>query len=147
MARRLRNIRGKCPRCCPDGGALFDRAYDDEVKHLGKRCQNCGLWLPVRKTNYKPAAPNQRQQWTIEQLAEAFGGSCEVRMIGRDAWVTLKNYEGRNFYLGQSAYGTIGPRGAFSITLQRPFGDKVCRDGFDIRNYLTTTTKAPAAQS
>jgi len=152
MARWPKNIRGKCPNCCPDGGAIFDRDYDDAGERYGKRCLNCGLWLPTKKAaDPNPVAPNATQQAWIDRLAAAFGGEHEVKMIGRKAWITLTNYDGRHYFDGQAAYGTIGPNGAIEITLQRPFvGDKVCRDARDIHNYLTTANgikKTAATQS
>ena len=138
-----KTMRGKCPKCCPDGGAIFSREYepvgDTDKWHWVKKCRNCGFEKPIRKTNYKPDGPNAKQQRIITRIVEAFGGTHEVKMMGRRVWITAKNYEGRKFFEGQSFFGTIGPKGALNITLQRPFGDAQIKDLYwDVRTYLTT---------
>jgi hypothetical protein len=126
--------RGKCPRCCPDGGAYFRGGFNDEME-WGKVCENCGHWRPIRALRI-PSRPNARQQRIIDRIVEVFGGEPEVTMHGRKAWLSLRNYDGRKWHEGQSLFGTIGPRGAIRITLQRLFGDVRIRDAWDIRNHL-----------
>ena len=136
-----KTINGKCPNCCPDGGAIFtveldwdaiDRGEDSEKRV--KRCHNCGHKFPFRQT--------PSQQRVVSQIVAAFGGTYEVKMMGRKVWLSGKNYEDRNWITGDSYFGTIGPKGAFEITLQGYGKGTKITDEIGIKVYLTTTKKA-----
>lgn len=124
-----KTIHGKCPRCCPDGGAIFSRWGAEE-----KKCHNCHLVLPFRRI--KPTGkPTPSQDRILAQVVQLFGGTPEIRMIGRTLWFSLVNRE-RNWLLGDSLFGTIEPKGKFKITLQRIGGDKVLTDQIGLKVYL-----------
>lgn len=142
MAAKLGStVRGKCPACCPDGGAIFTvgadwAAYDrGETDRRIKKCINCGLSLPFRAVR-----PTGRKTYSqiraLARIGDAFGGEItKQKMIGRDLWVEMKN-PARGMILGDSLFGTIGPGGKLKITLQRLFGDAVIQSDIDIKVYL-----------
>jgi hypothetical protein len=135
----VKKMRGKCPRCCPDGGACFtiEHEYTEDGKwQRHKKCSNCNLMIPIRKI--KPSGkPTLNQQKIIDKIVGLFGGIPEITMHGRDVWLSLKNYEGRHLFDGQSLYGTISVNGRYQITLQRLFGDEKITDDIGIDVYLT----------
>lgn len=137
MARvkKERSIVGKCPNCCPDGGAIFHLKYDFETKATVKSCMNCGHNLPYRKI--KPSCkPTPSQEKVIARIMTAFGGEIEKReMIGRKVWFTAKNSE-RHWISGDSIYGTVGVNGKFEVTLLRLGGDAKITDDIGISVYL-----------
>jgi len=122
--------RGRCPRCCPDGGACFERWGAAE-----KRCNNCHLVLPFRAV--KPTGrPTPAAERALERVMVAFGGEVtERRMIGRKLWITAKN-PARHMTKGDMLYGAIGPCGKLELTLCRLYGDAKIRDDIDISVYL-----------
>jgi hypothetical protein len=124
----VKTLRGKCPRCCPDGGAVFDNWVTQ------KECRNCGLVIHIRKI--KPSGKiTKSQQGVLDQIIEAFGGTPEISMIGRSVFLKLVNRE-RNWMLGDSLFGSIGVNGKFKITLQRLGGDAIITDRIGINVYL-----------
>lgn len=140
MATKTKTIRGKCPNCCPDGGAEFKLEYDYDIDKIVKCCCNCGHKLPFRLV--KPTGkitPSQRK--VIDRITSAFGGTHEATLMGRKVWLSGKNYEDRNFITGDSYYGTIGPGGAFEITLQTIGNGVKITDDIGIKVYLTTVKK------
>lgn len=132
--------RAKCPRCLPDSPhACFSWWGSDE-----KRCNNCGHVLKVRKRPTGNGKPTRRQQRILDRIASAFGGTLEVAMHGRNVWMSLKNYEGRKWFEGQCAFGTIGVMGKLDITLPRVIADDVkIRDMIGVEVYLTTAKPVP----
>jgi hypothetical protein len=124
-----KTLRGKCPQCCPDGGAVFDNWGTH------KECRNCGLVIPIRKI--KPSGkPSKSQERILKQIVDAFGGTPETEMIGRKMFVKLVNRE-RNWILGDSLFGTIGVGGKFRIELQRAFvPNAIITDQIGIDVYL-----------
>jgi hypothetical protein len=130
-----KTLHGKCPRCCPNGGACFTRTYDDDSRPV-KKCTNCHLELPLRKVK-ATGKPNQTQERVLARLKETFGGTFEVKMIGRKVWLSATN-ENRPWHEGTGLYGTIGPNGAMSLKLSRLFGDPpVITDDIGIDVYLS----------
>jgi hypothetical protein len=130
-----KTIRGKCPNCCPDGGAIFHLKYDFEISALVKSCMNCGHKLPYR-TIKSTGKETPSQKRVIARVLEVFGGEIEKReMIGRKVFFSVNNPE-RNMFLGDSLFGTIGPGGKFEITLQRFGGDAKITDDIGISVYL-----------
>jgi hypothetical protein len=135
-----KTIRGKCPNCCPDGGACFELDYDYDTDSTVKRCQNCGHKLPFRRIKGTgQITPSQKK--VIDRVTSAFGGTYEIKMIGRKVWLSGKNYEDRNFITGDFYFGTIGPGGAFEITLQTIGNGVKITDDIGIKVYLTTVKK------
>jgi hypothetical protein len=127
---------GKCPRCCPDGGACFSPTYLEDG--LAKQCNNCGHIINLRKRPRATGKPNATQQRVINRITSLFGGIPEITPVSptsRRVWISLKNYD-RPMLVGDSLFGTIGPNGAFKITLQRLFGDKVLTDDIGLDVYL-----------
>lgn len=132
----MKTYRGKCPRCCPDGGACFSSAYDYDSEKYVKQCNNCGHQLPFRKSpNRKPTGPNARQTRLVERLREA-GWAVTVEMIGRKAFVKFDHPTRHWLAYGNSGCGTIGPNGALKLKLYRVGGDKEILDGWDFDHYL-----------
>ena len=132
-----RTLHGKCPRCCPNGGACFERIYDPP----GKKCNNCHAVYPRKGVNGKPGKPNKTQEEVIARLLAEFGGEItEKRMIGRKVWVAMKN-ETRNWMLGDSFYGTIGPCGAFSLKFHTCMSTKELKDWHDVKAWFYTSPK------
>lgn len=128
--------RGKCPTCLPDSpGAIFS-AYGSEEW----QCNNCGHILKRRKRKAPSGKPTASQARMIERL-KRFGGEQEVKFIGRKVWISGKNYDGRNMYMGQSYFGTIGPKGAIKLKLQRIFKDVDITDMIGVQVYLDTPEK------
>jgi hypothetical protein len=121
--------RGKCSRCCPDGGAIFTNCVD----HW--RCNNCGYCLPRKTYKRTSAALTPSQEQVIERVKRAFKPiECTMQMIGRKVYITMKN--NRSMFVGDALHGTIGPRGSFKLTLQRFGGDALINDDLDIRIHL-----------
>ena len=58
---------GACPRCCPDGGAIFDANFDYVTPPYIPVwiCRNCGAETPGRVLNTK-----RRRQ--LEELLQSF---------------------------------------------------------------------------
>lgn len=79
MARSNRKT-GKCPSCCPNGGAIFERDMDwnvevgpGEVRPHVWRCCNCGHTMTLRKSPELPTKPTAAQLKAIEAIkAEIF---------------------------------------------------------------------------
>jgi hypothetical protein len=139
MARLMKDktIRGKCPNCCPDGGAVFHLEYDFETHAMVKSCMNCHHKLPFRKiTPTGKATPSQEK--ALNRIMTAFGGEIERReMIGRKLWFSAKNPQ-KSMFLGDSLFGTIGVSGKFEVTLQRIGGDAKITDEIGVKVYLKT---------
>jgi hypothetical protein len=125
-----KTLRGKCPRCCPDGGACFERYGDAE-----KRCNNCHLVLPFRRI--KPTGKaTASQQEAIDRILATFGGTVtKLEMIGRKAWVEIKN-PARHWALGDTVYGAIGAGGKLELKMHRLYGDAIIRNDIDVSVYL-----------
>jgi hypothetical protein len=127
----VNDLRGKCPLCCPDGGARF-RLYGSDQK----QCQNCGNILPFRRVKATGKITRSQQQ-AIDRLLAAFGGSItNQKMIGRNVWVEIEN-PARDWIKGDMVYGTIGVRGGLDLSLSRVVGSNVLiKNEIDVRVYL-----------
>jgi len=76
--------RGRCPKCCPDGGAIFERTYDfegnypegsEEDKYGAEvwKCLNCGYTTRVQKQARKGSKGITRsQERQIRRLWEIY---------------------------------------------------------------------------
>lgn len=132
----MKTKHGKCPHCLPTGGAILTATYDDDFGKVWK-CNNCGV-TQSRRTNSPTLKVTPSQKAVIERLQRA-GWELETKFIGRKVWVVGKKERGNvlaNLYSGDSFYGTIGPRGAFSLKLQRIGGEKLIESEIDICVYL-----------
>jgi hypothetical protein len=139
---KSKSYRGKCPRCCPDGGAYFRGGFNESME-WGKVCTCCGHWRHIRATRI-PSRPNARQQRIIDKIVALFGGRPELTMHGRKAWLSPRNYEGRHWADGQALWGTIGPRGAIKLSLARLGDDITITDMIGVEVYLQARIKPPA---
>ncbi len=130
MATATKVYRGKCPRCCPDGGACFERWGGSE-----KKCNNCHLILPFRQVK-ATGKPTTSQQKVIDRIVRSGWALTDINMIGRKAWVQFTHPTREWCFMGNTVHGTISVGGAFDLKLQRFGGDKVIRDTVDIEVYL-----------
>jgi hypothetical protein len=134
-----KTLRGKCPFCCPDGGAEF--------RHYGitKVCVNCGHEYPVRQRR-KPTGSNKVQKRAIERILYLFGGEVtKQELIGHKVWITVRN-AARSIYDGNWVYGTIGPRGALRLLLPRFFGeDRHIVTWYAAETFLKSSIRPEAA--
>ncbi len=129
-----KTLRGRCPRCCPNGGACFRKTWNDDGQRV-KECLNCHLMLPIR-TIKKTGKPNATQQRRLDHIIALFGGTLEIKMIGRKVWFSLENRE-RNYLYGNLIYGTIGPAGAFKITMPQLLSEsKILTDTISLNVWL-----------
>ncbi len=125
----MKTLRGKCPRCCPDGGACFEIFSDV------KKCTNCHLEIPRRKYT-KSGTVTPCQQKTIDKILATFGGEIEkLEMIGRKVWITIEN-KNRNWIFGDMVYGTISVNGHFSLTLSGMGNPPKITDWIGVSVYL-----------
>ncbi len=126
----------KCPRCCPDGGAIFHREYRDSDNHPVWVCCNCSFVKKARLVA-APDHPTPGQERIIHRLANAFGEETEIEvsMIGRMAFVKLTN-DSRNWYDGTVASITVHPNGRFNMHLYRFGGDVEIKDWIAVSVYL-----------
>lgn len=137
-----KTIRGKCPNCCPDGGACFTIELDwdaidrgEDTNRKVKRCNNCHHTLPFRRIK-ATGKPTTSQQRILDQVMDVFGGTIEKQeMIGRKLFFTATN-PAKSMWTGNSLFGTIGVGGSFKITLQRIGGDAKITDNIGISVYL-----------
>lgn len=125
-----KTLRGKCPRCCPDGGACFERQYDGT-----KKCNNCHLIVPMRKVKSVGETLSPSQRRVIDRVVAAGWTLEKQEWIGRKAWVVFK-HPTRGWFLGDSVYGSIGPNGRIDLKLQRLGPEKVMRDDIDLDVYM-----------
>lgn len=139
---KQRTSRGRCPRCCPDGGAVFGFDYGDTRAEDGWVCRNCGYRKPARSR--KPVAGPNRAQAAVAERIRGMGWAVEVKMIGRDAWLSgtreLKPLMG--LIHGDRFFGTVGPRGKINLTFLRFGGDKNLTDDVGVRVYLARVPSA-----
>ena len=133
---------GKCPRCCPDGGAIFTTHYlaDETAEghpfHRVWRCNNCFFVKPLRALKAL-TEPTTGQKAVIDRLSDAFGGTVKVEMMGRMAWVTLDN-DSRSMWDGLHAFGKVHANGRFSLSLHRPCADeKTISEWWAVKSYFT----------
>ncbi len=126
---KTKTLRGICKRCCPDGGAVFTRTYDDNMKPV-KKCNCCFAETPIRQIK-KPTGPNASQTEILDILKEN-GWVVTVEMIGRKVFVNATN-AGRNMWSGDSLFGTIGPCGKLKLKLQRIGKDYEVTDYWGLR--------------
>jgi hypothetical protein len=106
--------RGKCERCCPDGGAIFSAAYGGDLQPVW-RCNNCNFAKP--RTSYKRASssPTPSQTKVLARLLKRTGAVVvKQEMIGRRLWVSFAT-EG-SIFTNKEYMGTIGPKGAINLT-------------------------------
>jgi len=127
-------ICGKCPNCCPEGGAIFTLQYDFESDSTVKRCSNCGHKLPFRRIK-ATGKPTPSQQKVIDRIVGMGWVIEKQEMIGRKVWVTAV-HPGRSMWFGDSLFGTLGVGGAFELTLQKIGGDVKLKDEIDLNVYL-----------
>lgn len=120
-----------CPNCSPDGDSYQTRDYDGKDDVWVWRCENCHHTMPAGRRPGKPVKETRSQRQVIDWMIESFGPGTIVdrrEFIGRDVWVTLK-CEARKSWNGNTVFGTVGPCGAFSLTLCRPWAqDRVIRN-------------------
>lgn len=131
----LKNKIGKCPTCCPTGGAILKATYDDDNKVW--QCMNCGVEQP-RRVNKSSGEMTPSQQAVVRAL-EAKGWKVETRMIGRNVFVKGDKDRGSpalNLFSGDKLYGKIGVRGSFELTLMRFGPDVKITDDIGISVYL-----------
>lgn len=131
---------GKCPKCCPEGGAIFhaESNYNYETEKFDRVwiCQNCGEKLPRRVVSRKPTKPTPTQEDVLAKLKEAFGGEIvRTELIGRTFSFKIEN-ESRAWYKGRLLAGFIGPNGKMDVTLYRLGGDVKINDDIAISVYL-----------
>lgn len=125
----------KCPRCCPDGGACFQADWNGDLENPVWKCCNCGYMKP-RRALPRLDTPTKRMREIIDMLSTAFGGSVEVEMIGRKAFITLTN-DARGFYNGRLAYGVVTSVGSYRIRLPRPCSEEIIiKDIYDMDLYF-----------
>jgi hypothetical protein len=79
----MTSIRMACPNCCPDGGAIFARTWDDDMRPVWE-CQNCWYQKP-RRVSKRPSANSpltpsqvkaitQIQQYKLRgEISKSFG--------------------------------------------------------------------------
>ncbi len=127
-----KTLHGRCPNCCPDGGACFDRVFGDDG--WAKKCTNCFHIYPIRKAK-KQTAPNATQGRVIARLVELGWNVTKQEMIGRKVWVAAE-HPTKNWLLGNTLFGTIGPAGAFKLTLQTVGKNPVITDDIGVNVYL-----------
>jgi hypothetical protein len=128
---KTKTFTGKCPNCCPDGGAEFKRWGMNE-----KRCVNCHHVLPLRQV--KPSGkPTVSQEKAIARVLAVFGGSViKQEMIGRKVWVEIRNDE-RHWVRGDFVYGAIGPCGQLDLKMPRfGAGEALIQNDIDVSVYL-----------
>ena len=132
-----RNV--KCPRCCPDDafGIFYaaygyvstsvDRAQDRDAEDAKVvavwECSNCAYRKPRRGRALPP--PDYRspsQDLWLARIAHDFGGTLEVKRVGRSIWISAKNTARHWLADGQYLYGTIGDNGRLDLTLSIPGG-------------------------
>lgn len=125
----------KCPKCCPDGGAIFRATWEGESDVW--QCMNCG-YTTKRYSIKASGTQTESQTHVIERLKRA-GWDVSVEMIGRNVFVKAgkdRGSVGMNLIAGDSLYGTIGVRGAFKLTLQRLGTNPVITDDIGFSVYL-----------
>lgn len=129
--------KAKCPKCLPDvAGAYFKADFVGEGKSEWV-CNNCGYRTP-RRTN-KPSGRITPSQKRVIDLLTSYGWTLETKMIGSAVWVSGRkdrSNPGMNLIAGDSFYGTIGTRGAISLTLQRIGKDVSIDDDIGMSVYL-----------
>jgi hypothetical protein len=136
-----KTVRGKCPRCCPDGGAVFEVMseydFDTKTERHYRKCNNCFLKLEIKK---RPPSgkPNARQARLLAKILERFGGEQESHMVGRKVWVSGKNYA-RGCLNGESYFGTIGSNGKLDLTFQAFGRDVKITDMIGVDVYLDSS--------
>lgn len=132
MSQRYRKI-AKCPRCCPDGGAIFHAELREDAYHWV--CQNCGDDLGIVRRVQASGRLTKSQRRVIRWLRREFGGLARWEMIGRKAYVKLDNPR-RPWYEGRMAGGIVGAAGAFKVTVYRLGGDATVTDRIGVEVYL-----------
>lgn len=128
--------RGKCPRCCPDGGAIFtDESRLEDHKFIPVwACNNCPQTIP-RRTNKPTGKQSKAQATTVARLAGAGWVIEKQELVGRNLWVSA-THPGRKWFEGDHLFGTIGVRGKVKITLIRVGGDAVVTGRIGMKVYL-----------
>lgn len=88
--------------------------------------------------------PNKSQQRVLDYIVETFGGTpSEVKMIGRKLWFHLENPK-RHWVLGDTVFGTIGPRGGFDLKLPMLGTTVRITDMLGVSVYLKPLDECPA---
>lgn len=143
---RQRTSRGRCPRCCPDGGAVFGFEYGATRAGDAWVCRNCGYQRPARKR--KPVTGPNRRQAALADRIRGMGWAVEVKMIGRNAWLSCARElkPGLGLFFGDRAYGTVGPRGKIALTFMRFGGDKRLTDAIAVNVYMARVPSAEPAK-
>lgn len=105
--------KGRCPRCCPDGGAYFRRELTADGWVW--ECNNCGTEIPCRKgPNREPAKPTATQERILERMLKnerlAAPELTRREMVGRKVFFVIEE-RGRPWLAAATIMGTIGPRG------------------------------------
>lgn len=126
----IKTYRGKCPNCCPDGGACFERWGDTE-----KKCNNCGHVMKFRRIK-ATGKISPSQQRVIDRIL-GLGWKVEKQeFIGRKLWIDFL-HPTKDWMIGNRTYGTIGINGSFKLKIERPFvPEKTLIDNIDIDVYL-----------
>lgn len=133
MATQMRKV-GKCSNCCPDGGAIFKKEMGDDGAWQWK-CQNC--WMVVmcqKRTGVAKVTPSQKK--VVDRVTRMGWVVTESKLIGRKLFVVFE-HPTRNWMLGNSTFGTIGPKGSFSFDWSPVMGTKKkLTDDIDLDVYM-----------
>lgn len=120
-------VRGKCPKCLPEGGACLTLYSTEKV------CNNCGHPQP-RRYNKPSGKPTPSQLRTLTQMLNNGRLTAPIlkkqEMIGRKLWFEIAEPDTVNFLIRRTLYGTIGPAGAVKgdydcVGCHRKFTDPV----------------------
>lgn len=135
MARYRKRKIGKCPKCCPDGGAVLHKTWKDDGSPAWK-CMNCDH-VVTRRVATTSGKPTLSQETAVARLAKAFGvaGPRHTKMMGRVLWVEFENND-RPWHAGQLLYGPIGATGKLHLSLSTYGKDTSIQNDIDIKVYL-----------
>lgn len=117
----MKTKRGKCPNCCPDGGAILTVALDAELKPVW-RCNNCFTETPRqhrRKADESsPLTPSQLKAITKIQLNQLRDGHevKQFRLVQLGSCVSVVVEVGRKGDEGTLASVLCRTRGHFFVS-------------------------------
>ena len=121
----------KCPKCCPEFSVTHKLEFVGSADNLrwAYVCWNCGNEKPCRelKDLTKPTPAMQR---TIDALQAEFGGTVEIKMIGRKAWVVGRN-EARSMFIGNTWHALVASSRSMEFTIYRIGGDRTAANLLD----------------
>jgi len=123
----------KCSNCCPDGGAIFKKEMSDDGWQW--KCQNCHMVVMCRKHNPTPKV-TPSQQKVIDRITKMGWVVRDQKFIGRKLFISF-DHPTRDWLLGNSFFGVIGPAGGFEFDWHPVFGTtKKLTDVIDLDVYL-----------